>query len=612
MRALQDVTFVSLVFDHWSDRCMNSYLGLMITTYDETCDALTPFLLQMPISKSHTSGSIKEQVMEIVSSYLGLRGVVVGISTDNAANMMKVARECYHDNQFGKQLLGHVPCLLNSTNVISSTLFEPSEMEEAKFREDIECINAFIESKEMKKYALKYQLQENGTRGETPFSEPLMDFLTSHNIDENVLCFLSGDKILQKNNELTTELKFSILKMELYNIECKKFDKVHAGKGLKLKSYCRTRWVSAIETLNRLLVLEPVLLSLSERKCIGVIFTKTDFEIAKDLLALLEPFQVLCATLSNDNCTVKFIIPLLQHYKLLMEKNSVRHLKSNYYNMKHVKHLTQFTNKMEKYYKKYSENEICIVASFLCIEFMNSKFWSVKYPGRGRDGKKRTFVANELSKKISKILLPYLKIYYEESEDVNEATVDPDSSFTEMDGHKSSSYEPKLPNDDSTLYDTQEDDKQCQSISSDLEDLIFNEILLYYELAIKEYHNCVDKFADDKELTKTPHYKWICKTIVGSDNIFWRDFGAELPLLSFTNRILRNIPATSIHVERLFSAASRLSERRKHQLSPKMLEKLCILKSFTAKISIEHIDLTRCGIKRGLALTKKLYDSTTL
>lgn len=51
-------------------------------------------------------------------------------------------------------------------------------------------------------------------------------------------------------------------------VEYKKFDKVHLGKGLKLKLYCRTRLVSAIETLTRLLVLNHMVLGLFERNCI--------------------------------------------------------------------------------------------------------------------------------------------------------------------------------------------------------------------------------------------------------------------------------------------------------------------------------------------------------
>lgn len=582
---------------------MGNFSGVTLVTYDEMRNTLCPFLLQMAPLSSHTTDAIGTQLDNITQDFPGLKSLTVAMSTDNAANILKTPKGLEKLNKLNDRFLGHVPCLLQSINRVNGTLFESSE----EGRDDI---RSYMESRLMEKYALECQLQEDGSKIGNYTADSFFESLQkTQNIDDELTYFLSGDKILRKNNELAYEIKTSFIKKEIFNSHCQKHQIAHADNDLRLKSYCITRWVSAIDTLQRIKLLKPVLTDLGNDQTFVTKFTKEDFALADDLLKFIEPFQVLCETLSRDNCTVKFAIPLLLHYKILMEQNDIEHLKSNSVNFQHTKHLTQFTEKMKKYYHKYTENKVCEISSFLCINFVNSKFWPAKYPGRGADGKKTSFIAEMLSKKISEAIIPFLNVHYNKEDDFENQVVDPNSSFIAgfddtVDqgsiGAIDNSEEVGAGND--TTFNK-------ESIRTDLEQLIFEEIIEYCAKADQERRNCVKEFAQTNKFPSMERFKWKCSTIVGADNIFWKKFGANFPILSFANRLFRNIPASSIYVERLFGVASMIDAKKKSQQSNKMLENLCILKSFRSNISLEEINLATCNLKDAIEVTVAFSDS---
>lgn len=98
-------------------------------------------------------------------------------------------------------------------------------------------------------------------------------------------------------------------------------------------------------------------------------FSSIDIEKAKSVLKLLLPFKKLCATLSNNSCTVKFALPLLVEYQRQTTAGfSTRNINESFETSR------AFNSKMEKYYTQYKENDIHLLSSYLNINFAKDYF----------------------------------------------------------------------------------------------------------------------------------------------------------------------------------------------------------------------------------------------
>lgn len=142
---LRHVTFFSLVFGHWSNHGMYNYLGVTLVTYNEKQEKLTSFLIRITDAYSPTAIDICNQLNDILEEYEGLKSLIVGLSTDNASNMVKVPEFLKENDELYPLFLGRIPRLLHSTNHVNECLFD----EENEEYTNVTIIREFAKTKEM-------------------------------------------------------------------------------------------------------------------------------------------------------------------------------------------------------------------------------------------------------------------------------------------------------------------------------------------------------------------------------------------------------------------------------------------------------------------------------
>lgn len=601
--ALDNVTFMSLVFDHWSNHKMSNYLGVLLVTYDEEEGKQIPFLVKMDRSDSHKTIDISQQLGEIFNKFDGLRTVTVGMSTDNAANMLKVPKELSRTGLLGTRFLGHVPCLLHSANIMNSTMFDMVEEDSLGF------VDSELKSKLLELAAMKYQLNSDGSRNEILKQDIFTEYLLSNNSQLSsesadiggIFSFITGDIILKKNNQLALNIKSSSVNQLLYRELCVEFGKMNGEEPLAIKTYSKTRWLSALDVVLRLRELKPVLMELNREPSLGVFFDEEDFVLMDDLTDILSPFRSLCEMLSNDTCTLKNTLPLLISYKDKIDKIFVEKSKSSNLTHRHLPVFIRFRRKMDKYYKKYVSMDICLLSSYLNIAFVDSSVFIEQFPRENTEIKKSDHVISVVSQKLTDILIPFLNIsYYPIKDSDTEDMIGISSHAGRV--YNAEDYSSEGQEEKNLEFEEEFDEF---SIKDDLQEQIRLELEQYRLRAlslVKEYSNEVLS----KSKKRWSPFDRQVQMIVGADNIFWSRHKREFPLLSLANKLFHCIPSTSIHAERLFSLAAQIFDKRKSQLSDQMFEDLCIIRSFLLRIKLGSINITDCTLNDALRLTKEL------
>lgn len=173
------------------------------------------------------------------------------------------------------------------------------------------------------------------------------------NINEFARNVTTGTKILAKNNALEYEIRANGVKKEIFSNACLENGK----KSRILKTYSRTRWVSALHSVKRLKDLTPAIKESTKRKEFDSKFSAEDFTMIDELLLALEPFQHICELLSSYSCTVKGALPLLEFYHILLKENVIKQFKKGVVSFPERTVLIKCLQKMEKYYKIYRSND---------------------------------------------------------------------------------------------------------------------------------------------------------------------------------------------------------------------------------------------------------------
>ncbi|CCC70037.1 hypothetical protein NCAS_0D04560 [Naumovozyma castellii] len=601
--ALDNVTFMSLVFDHWSNHKMSNYLGVLLVTYDEEEGKQIPFLVKMDRSDSHKKIDISQQLGEIFSKFDGLRTVTVGMSTDNVANMLKVPREFTRNGLLSSHFLGDVPCLLHSPDIMNSTLLDMVE------EDGLGPVDSKHESELLELAAIKYQLNSDGSRNNILKQDIFTNYLLSNSSQLSsepaetggLLSFITDDIILKKNNQLAHAIKSNHVNQLLYRELCIEFAKMHEDEPLALKTYSKSKWLSAVDVLLRLRELKLVLMELNEEPSLGVFFEEEDFVLIDDLTDILSPFHSLCEMLSNGTCTIKNTLPMLISYKDKIDKMFAEKSRSCSPAYRHLPVFIRFKRKIDKYYKKYVSMDNCLLSSYLNIAFVDSSVFIEQFPRENTEIKKSDHVISVVSRKLTDILIPFLNISYYPTYDSDTEDIVGNSSHAER-VYDAEGYLSEGQKQENLEFEGEFDEF---SIKDDLHKRIRLELERYRLRAlslVKEYSNEVLS-KSNKSWSK---FNRQVQVIVGADRIFWSRHKREFPLLSLANRLFHCIPSTSILTERLFCLASQIYDKRKNQLSDQTFEDLCIIRSFLLRIKSGSINITDCTLKDALRLTKEL------
>lgn len=190
----------------------------------------------------------------------------------------------------------------------------------------------------------------------------------------------------------------------LYAKACLDHGRMNGDEPITLKTYCRTRWLSAAKTLRRFNSLRNVVLDISKLPQFSTKISENDLELAEVLLGYLEPFRVFCKIFSNDSVTSKHALPILWEYIKVMnqKKNNDR---DSCIDIRSA--LDKRFEKMKKYLTLYSENDIALVGGFLSMTFVNSNFWCETFKLEGTVNK-REHVRNLMAKKFGRLLPLFL------------------------------------------------------------------------------------------------------------------------------------------------------------------------------------------------------------
>ena len=132
---------------------------------------------------------------------------------------------------------------------------------------------------------------------------------------------------------------------------------------------------------------------------------------------------------------------------------------------------------------------------------------------------------------------------------------------------------------------------------------IQKELRLFSCLAKRHGYRCYNNFKVNLSANQLPYEENFSEHVF-VDAAFWKMFSYKLPLLSLANRIVLNIPATSICVERFFSIASNIHSKKNIKLGSKLCEQLYVLKAASNHLSLEKIDITQCPMSAALQLSK--------
>lgn len=257
-----------------------------------------------------------------------------------------------------------------------------------------------IKSLEQKKNELELLNDSN----DCEFTKFLLDTgneLFSNYVTEGTV----GYKILEKITNLYGELNMSTKKTSFYSLICMSLELQHNGKPLEFHSYYRTRWVSAIDSLNRILRLKPARNKEFETK-----FDDDDFIVAEKLLKLLIPFRELCEILSSNYCTVKYVLPLLVQYRKKMVHENIC-LVNQTTGIRTTNLLIDFIKKIVKYYERYAKNNILLLSSYLDINFIHKPFWN-DFINEENKTNQNVELSDLLSKYFAELLIPYLNMSF--------------------------------------------------------------------------------------------------------------------------------------------------------------------------------------------------------
>lgn len=91
--------------------------------------------------------------------------------------------------------------------------------------------------------------------------------------------------------------------------------------------------------------------------------------------------------------------------------------------------------------------------------------------------------------------------------------------------------------------------------------------------------------------------------MIAVDRLFWRRYSDQFMILSFLQSLFNNIPATSISVERMFSAASLIMTKNRKMTDDEHFSDLCIAKSFERNIKFKRINLEDCNLTEAMEIT---------
>lgn len=610
------VTTVSVVLDHWSDRKMNNYLGIMITVFNRSKESMESFLLGLPRTTSHTSEGILEDFAKVMGKYPGISELIVSVASDNASNMLKFSRLLGESDQIGVRFLGRVPCMLHSTNLMNGCILNSTDNHSLGNDAYVEMPT---DKNQIPKCALNFEVVEKVTTAGQRSPMPLERTPRTQNISggssHDSGQEKTGSDILKSINELHKEISQSSTKKKTYEETCRKHDLCYQNQPYTLKTFSITRWVSGVDVILRMLLLRPALEDLASSGIFKVNFYSDDFERAKEILELLSPFRNFCEVFSNSTCTVKFALPFLIRYDKEMGEKTRAHNERPTPGKKTGLLLVDFQRRMEKYYQLYLKSSIHIMASYLFVGFATNQFWTILVKNR-REGYRVKQIHQNLAERYASLLIPYLNMSFSEPGMASEV---PSSQFDDTFGNSA----------DGSVFDIDSSNHQMDeepvgsgttdgntlgsyferdSIKSNLKAMIVKELDTYRRLVQSDSKRCCQEFVAEQGTPNGDKLLQKFQISIGIDKVFWRSNGHIFPLLSFVNSIFQNIPATSIDVERVFSEASARKRPTSERLSEEKFEESCILKSFANSIEFNHINLETCFLQQALAVTEELRD----
>lgn len=267
--------------------------------------------------------------------------------------------------------------------------------------------------------------------------------------------------------------------------------------------------------------------------------------------------------------------------------------------------VTLLFDKMDKYHEKYLNNKICLLSAFLCTSFVDYPVWVDYFPGTPSGSKKSPFILDKIADMMTETLLPYLNISYREDE-LDSNDISEYSSYCEMsfegccDLGSSTPPSPRsshqLPDSPSTLLDRSKYTNNQglfdrETIHGDLKRMIYDEMVRYKQEAVrydpsKFYHD----IGENRNEVGTSDFEKKCDDMLQNDARFWKYFSPMFPILSLANDIFRNIPGTSIHVERSFSLAGCVDRRRQGTPESDQFQMLRSLGSLIARVEPDDMD----------------------
>lgn len=632
IKVLNEVNFISLVLDHWTDYRSYNYLGIVMTTFNKQNGKLVSFLLGLPNTTKHRSEDVLADLERVIRRFPGIQKTILTISSDNAANMLHLGHMIEEQKVFGEQYMGHVPCMLHSTNLMNGCIVENITKTDPEIEEDLK---RYIESQKIQEAALKCQINSLGetinVSNDCHFTKFLLstaNSIFSSFVDEETM----GHNILMKNNLLKHEMTMSNKKSDIFKLVCSRLGLVHHKKAMKLHDYCRTRWVSAIDTIRRLIRIKPALLFLAHRKEFENRFEEKDFEVAEKLLKLLLPFRKLCEILSNNSCTVKYALPFLMKYRKEMMEENISCLKDVTSGKRIISRLVNFSDKMTKYYNKYTKNNIHLMSCYLNIHFVSHEFWRC-FVDEKIEGSRTLALSKTMANSYAELLLPYLNMSmqstsssfpdyrdlstssnydhdpenganYSDTDNNDNSSDDRDAEESFMDGDQPIDVESLIINQSSTLNEPQNSFDNT-SIKVQLVKLLEEELSCYRNMVMKQKNKIFCSLHNNGIFTKEQIRQRDYKFLIASDRLFWSKFSGKIPILSFVESLFNNVPSTSICVERLFSTASLTITKKRHNLSVERLEQICIAKTFEKNLKFERINLAECNFKQAIDITNE-------
>lgn len=109
-------------------------MRVILAIYNKTSDKHTMFMSHIPVSEGRSSDGIFNQLTNVLSNFLNLQDIVVGMPTDNISNMQDVYIVLKDSKLFGHHCLGHIGCLLCSINIMNNCFFKEPKIYDYKHK----------------------------------------------------------------------------------------------------------------------------------------------------------------------------------------------------------------------------------------------------------------------------------------------------------------------------------------------------------------------------------------------------------------------------------------------------------------------------------------------